>query len=77
MLRYHEGFALPYDVKTSGNSLRKGVIEHQDPDLMQIETSFNPYVLKEVLKFEYAKGVIQGAEISETMKRTYILIKLL
>lgn len=76
MFRYHEGFALPYTNEVSSQTLKKGVRDHSEytDSLSQIETSFNPFVLKDVLKFEYAKGVIQGAEVSEMLKRAYFLI---
>lgn len=74
MLRYHEGFALPFEIQISGNTLKKSVRGNNDNKISQIETSFNPYVLRDVLKFEYAKGVIQGAEVSEMIKRAYFLI---
>ena len=71
MLRYHEGFALPFSIDISAQKMKKASKGIQDLD--EIATSFNPYVLKDVLKFEYAKGVIQGAEVSEFIKRSFFI----
>lgn len=70
MLRYHEGFALPFNVEVSANVFKKNLPNHVE----DVSTSYNPVVLKEVLKFEYAKGVIQGAEVHEFIKRSFIII---
>jgi len=76
MLRYHEGFAIPFSIEVTSQGLKKGLREHDNyaEDLKEVSTSFNPYVLKDILKFEYAKGVIQGAEVSEFIKRSFILL---
>jgi len=71
MLRYHEGFALPYDVSITSKDMHKNIPD--DPMLSEIATSFNPYVLVDVLKMEYTKGVIQGAEVHDFIKRGMII----
>lgn len=68
LLRYHEGFAMPYQIELSVNKMKKGVEE------LEISTAFNPNVLTEILKFEYAKGVIQGAEVHAYIKKSFIII---
>lgn len=65
MFRYHEGYALPYYNKVTGDTL----IAESGRTLPEISTSFNPNVLTGVLKMEYVKGVIQGGELIETVKR--------
>ncbi len=69
MLHYHEGFAMPYLNDVSASQLKGGLGEAYK----EITTSFNPSVLKDILKFEYAKGVIQGAEVHEFIKRSFII----
>ena len=71
LLRYHEGFSLPYEVVITSQQLKKSIKDNQE--VKEITTSFNPSVLKDVLKFEYAKGVIQGAEIHEFIKRSFVV----
>jgi hypothetical protein len=76
MLRYHENFALPFSTQISSSEL-KGMIpdefSHTKSDF-NIRTSFNPSVLIDVLKGEYTKGVIKGAEISQYIKRSFLLM---
>lgn len=71
ILRYHEGFVLPFSLEVSAIEMKSNLPD--DTAINEIATSFNPYVLKDVLKFEYAKGVIQGAEVSEFIKRGFIM----
>ena len=72
MLRYHEGFALPYSAEISSMELKKA-LEGKGEDIKEITTSYNPSLLKDVLKFEYAKGVIQGAEVHAFIKRSLLI----
>lgn len=72
MLRYHEGFAMPYDVNITSVEMKKA-LESQSEEIQEIKTSYNPSLLKDVLKFEYAKGVIQGAEVHEFIKRSLLI----
>lgn len=70
MFRYHEGFALPYDINISASEMKKNIPEGEH----QISTAYNPSVLTDILKFEYAKGVIQGAEVHAFIKRSFLLM---
>ena len=69
LLRFHEGFALPYKVSVNASEFKKNLPD----DYLEISTSYNPWLLKDVLKFEYAKGVIQGGQLPELVKRTFIV----
>lgn len=71
MLRYHEGFALPYKIDISASQFKRS-LENKEFD--EIKTSFNPFVLRQVLKMEYTNGIIQGAEIMNILKRLFIII---
>lgn len=81
MYRYHEGFSIPFSIDVTADEMKKGLksAENYDGDadgkggIKEIQTSFNPSVLKEILKFEYAKGVIQGAEIHDFIKKGLIV----
>jgi len=73
MLRYHEGFALPYEIEITASKFKKA-LPLDNPDIKEISTSYNPFVLKDILKFEYAKGVIQGAEVHEFIKKSFLLL---
>ena len=72
MYRFHEGFAAPYAITVSSTSMKES-LQDQPAEIKEIATSFNPSVLKDILKFEYAKGVIQGAEIHEFIKKGLII----
>jgi len=69
-LVYHEDFTLPYRSDVSADELMGGVGEGN----RDIRTSFSPSVLRDVLKFEYVKGVIRGAEVSQLVKRIFIAV---
>lgn len=71
MYRYHEGFSVPYEITVTSQDLKKAIPEEES--IQEIRTSFNPYLLKDVLKFEYARGVIQGAEVHEFIKRSLLV----
>lgn len=70
MLQYHEGFVMPFSTRIESQELKKGI----PTDCADIVTSYNPVVLKEVLKFEYAKGVIQGAEVHDFIRKSFIML---
>lgn len=67
MYRYHENFSMPVSWDVASDELLEGVED------LEIRTSFNPAVLRDILKMEYTKGVIRGAEVSEMIKRAFIL----
>lgn len=69
MHRYHEHFALPVQWSVSAEEL----VDAAGEQAADIRTSFNPGVLRDVLKFEYAKAVIRGAEVSAMIKRVFFL----
>ena len=71
--QYHEGYALPFNHTLTAGELKKGTDDLNDKEIDAVSTSYNPYVLVDVLKFEYAKGVIQGASMSEFLKRLFII----
>ena len=71
MMRYHESFVMPFSVNINGQEMKDKVLNSEDANLIQVSTSFNPYVLPGVLKGEYAKGVIQGAEVSDMLKKVF------
>lgn len=75
MLRYNEGFAIPFQTSVTAADMKAELPpEYTDPSSqMYIKTSFDPALLTDVLKAEYAKGVIAGAEISVYIKRMFIL----
>ena len=74
-LRYHEGFCMPFSVVVSAQEMKEGIenLSHSDPEIDSVKTSYNPYILPDILKMEYAKGVIQGAAVSEIIKKLLIL----
>ena len=75
MLRYHEGFATPIEFSVNVQELKEMLpdeMTRQDSNY-KIDTSFNPWVLFDVLKGEYTKGVLAGAEVSVLIKRIFLL----
>ena len=71
MLRYHEGFCLPYNFNISAQGFKDAIREDEFKD---IRNSFNPNVLKDVIKMRYATGVLTaGSEISNLFKRTFVV----
>jgi len=69
MYRFNEGFAVPYSVELTSAEMHKNLTA----EVQEVSTSFNPSVLKEVLKFEYAKGVIQGAEVHDFLRKAFLV----
>ena len=76
MLRYHEGFAMPLSWELDAHDLKTRIPDEMFESAGQyhVITSFNPYVLIDVIKGEYTKGVLAGAEVSVILKRSFFLI---
>jgi len=69
MLRYHEGFALPYTLKVDIEQMHdKAAMESP-----KTQMSYYPDVLTGVIKSEYVKGVIAGGEVTPMLKKIFIV----
>jgi len=73
MLTYHEAFNLPIRISVDCTEMKK----QGKAVAPEISTSFNPFLLEDIIVANYAKGVAQsGASFQEAIKTLMILIVL-
>jgi len=69
MLRYHEGFALPYKLSIDIEQMH----DRATQEAPKTQMSYYPDVLTGVIKSEYVKGVIAGGEVAPMLKKIFIV----
>jgi len=69
MLRFHEGFALPFKVIVDIEQMH----DKASNEAPKTQMSYYPDVLTGVIKSEYVKGVIAGGEVAPMLKKIFIV----